>query len=280
MRALAAVAAGTVVLAAAAMAADNRPLIVRPAALLEPDAAVGVRIASRMQRAAASNGVFPRTWSLSEQVDAPLFLDPDRNPETLRAQAGAGLGVSLYRPRAPGAGGPSTDERPDWDYGSVALEASLGAEAPQGMDTADLTAGVLLGYEHELYYTRWFVPEVELGWHAVFCVGGDDGEDAGDGRGWRLDGAIGWYVPADRQGMPGPLRPLWLRLRGRGFRTFGLTDADPVRREQGLWGSAELAYRCDRWGPLHEIYIRSHAGKLPQQLEQKRGTTIGVSLWL
>ncbi|HEX2165873.1 MAG TPA: hypothetical protein VHG09_01425, partial [Longimicrobiales bacterium] len=81
-----------------------------------------------------------------------------------------------------------------------------------------------------------------------------------------------------RAWVPALLKPFWLRLNGRAFHTSGLEDVDPMRNEDGLWGSAELAWRCDGCGPVHEVYVRGNGGRLPQRLREKRAFTAGVSL--
>jgi hypothetical protein len=121
-----------------------------------------------------------------------------------------------------------------------------------------------------------------LGVEAVFCVDCDlpvTGDPADD-TGWRLGGELGWNIPADRSWVPALLKPIWLRLDGRAFHTSGLEDLDVLRNDDGLWGSAEVAYRCDRCGPVHEVYVRAHGGRLPQVLREKRAWTAGVSLAL
>jgi hypothetical protein len=107
----------------------------------------------------------------------------------------------------------------------------------------------------------------------VFCT------DCDAGDGWRLTGHAGWSIPADRAWIPAPLRPLWLRLYGRGFRDGGRTEADELRHGDGLWGSAELAWRCDACGPVHEVYVRGHGGRVPLPLRERRVVTAGVSLF-
>jgi hypothetical protein len=254
-------------------------LTVRPSVVVEPVATLGVHLKAEVDRTRVSIGDYPRNWSLSGHADAPLLLDPDRNTETLRAQVGGGLEFSLFRPTRPAKGGPTVGDLPPWNYGYVALLGSAGLEAPQDMDTADITLGLVVAYEHDQYHRLWFLPQLCLGWDAVLCVECPEGHSSDDDLGTRLNGEVGWSIPADRQWMPGTLRPLWLRLRGRGFSAHGLHDAEPVRRAKGLWGSAEVAYRFDRRGPLHEVYVRSHGGRLPQQLTGKRATTAGLSLW-
>jgi hypothetical protein len=258
--------------------AGAQALTVRPLVLIEEDPAFGVRLTSSVSRSRLLIGPFPREWHWSVRADAPLYLDPDRNPETIRARLDGGLQLSLFRPSTPAGAAPSPDDPPPWNYGYITVGLTAGVEAPQQVNTADVTAGGVLAYEHDQYHGLWFVPELRFALAAVFCMD-CDGAAGDDGRGARLDGSIGWNVPADRGWVPDPLKPLWLRLRGRAFSTSGLEGVDPVRNDDGLWGSAELAYRCDRCGPLHEVYVRGHGGRLPLRLREKRAFTAGVALW-
>lgn len=241
----------------------------------------GLRVTADLARQRILTGPFPRNWYWSAAMDAPLFTKSARNPESLRALAGAGLQVSLFRPSTPAPGRPpSPDDDAPWNYGFVALRFEAGTETPQDLRTADVTLGGSLVYEHDQYHVLWFIPELSIAYAAVFCIDcGASADTNGDDSGWRADGRIGWNVPADRGWMPHVLKPLWLRLHGRAFRTSGLQSTDPARNGEGLWGSAELAYRCDRCGPVHEIYVRGNGGRLAQRLREKRAFTAGVSLF-
>jgi hypothetical protein len=274
-------------MAAASTSACAQELRIRPAVLIEDDPLFGIRATAEVHREQVRIGAYPRNWYWSAAADAPLFTSAERNPETLRARFDGGLQISLFRPSTPVGQAPSPDDPEPWNYGYVALLLAVGAEAPQKMNTGDFTVGGAIAYEHDQYHRLWFLPEVRVAYDAVFCVDCDGSDalggaiDAGDGNdsGWRVDGQVGWSIPADRGWVPGPLRPVWLRLHGRGFRSSGLEDAGALRNDDGMWGSAEVAYRCDACGPVHEVYVRGHGGRLPQPLREKRAVTAGVSLF-
>lgn len=286
-RAVAVLFAAVALMVAAVTSVHAQELRVRPAVLIEDDPLLGIRATAEVQRDQVRIGAYPRNWYWAAAADAPLFTSADRNPETLRARFDGGLQISLFRPSTPVGRAPSPDDPEPWNYGYVALLLAVGAEAPQKMNTGDFTVGGAVAYEHDQYHRLWFLPEVRVAYDAVFCVdcdgSGTAGEaaDAGDGNdsGWRVDGQVAWSIPADRGWVPGPLRPLWLRLQGRGFRSSGLEDAGALRNDDGMWGSAELAYRCDACGPVHEVYVRGHGGRVPQPLREKRAVTAGVSLF-
>jgi hypothetical protein len=265
----------------AAAQRSTQELRIRPALVVD-EPMLGMRLTAAVTRAQLHIGAYPRDWFIAASADAPLFTTAERNPETLRGRLHGGLQLSLFRPSTPVGQAPSPDDPEPWNYGYVAVQLGAGVEAPQALGTADITVGGALAYEHDQYHRLWFVPELRIAYDAVFCVDCAAPDGAGaiaeDDTGWRVDGEIGWSVPADHAWVPGALKPFWLRLRGRAFRTSGL-HVEPVRNDEGLSGSAELAYRCDRCGPVHEVYVRGHDGRLPQQLREKRAVTAGVSLF-
>jgi hypothetical protein len=275
-----------VLIAGAVTTVRAQELRIRPTVLVEDSPLLGIRATASIQREQLQLGNYPKNWYWAAAADAPLFTSADRNPETLQARAGGGLQISLFRPSVPLGPVPSPEDPEPWNYGYFALLLAVGAEAPQRFNTADVTVGGAVAYEHDLYHRLWFLPEWRLAYDAVFCfdcapdgAGGAGTDPDGSDSGWRLDGEIGWSIPADRTWMPTVLRPLWLRLQGRGFTASGLDDAAQLRNDEGLWGSAELAYRCDACGPVHEVYVRGHGGRLPQLLREKRAVTAGVSLF-
>lgn len=233
-------------------------------------------------------GSFPREWTWAAQADAPIVWDAERNPESLRAALSGGLQISLYRPPpAPGPGGPTIDDPgAAWNYGYVALELLAAAESPQDMDFADVVLGGALTYEHDQYTRLWFLPEVRLAVGAAFCAGCDELSDADDTDHLRLDAEAGWNIPLDRTWAPAILRPVWLRLRGRVFQPWGVSedltagDDATLRSEGGRSGSAELAYRVDDVQWLHEVFVRWHGGELPVQPHERHAWRIGISLFL
>ena len=263
--------------AAASRALDAQWLEVRPNLVLDGAPTAGVRITSNASRERDLIGPLPRSWHLASFVDAPLLLAAERNPETLRARLDGGLLLSLFRPSIPVGGVPSPDDPEPWNYGFIAVQASLGIETSQRANDADLSIGGSIEYGHDRYQRLWFVPEGRIGWDFVGCSGCAEGS-AERVSGSRGHAEIGWSIPADREWMPGALRPLWLRLSGRGFVSSGFGDAVPVRNEDGLWGSAELAYRCDACGPVHELYVRAQAGRVPVSLPEEQAVLIGVAL--
>lgn len=279
MRAIRLVSAALIVLMVSMSDAAAQELRIRPVVLLEDDPAFGVRLTAEMTRDRVLIGPYPRNVSWHAMADAPLFTKPERNPETLRAQFDAGLQISLFRPSIPVGAAPSPDDPPPWNYGYVAFQLGVGAEAPQNVNTADVTVGGSFAYEHDQYHNLWFIPELRIAYDAVFCIDCDlPVAGATDDAGWRLGGELGWNIPADRAWVPALLKPIWLRLDGRAFHTSGLDNVDVLRNDDGMWGSAEVAYRCDRCGPIHEVYVRAHGGRLPQVLREKRAWTAGVSL--
>jgi hypothetical protein len=262
--------------------AAAQELGIRPVVLLEEDPAFGVHITAEMTRDRVLIGPYPKNFFWAAAVDAPLFTKSERNPEPLRARLDGGLQISLFRPSTPVGAAPSPDDPPPWNYGYVAFQLGVGAEAPQDVNMADVTVGGSFAYEHDQYHSLWFIPELRVAYDAVFCIDCDltfiaDGLNTDD-TGWRLGGELGWNIPADRAWVPALLKPIWLRLDGRAFHTSGLDTYDERHNDDGLWGSAELAYRCDRCGPVHEVYVRGNGGRLPQRLREKRAWTAGVSL--
>jgi hypothetical protein len=265
-------------LAGGSATAGAQALEVRPMVVLDGGPTGGVRLTSKISRERIEIGPFPRSWHIATLADLPFLLESERNSETLRARVDTGLLLSLFRPSTPVGALPSPDDPDPWNYGFVSAQVTVGAEAPQEVNTADMTVGGSVAYGHDQYHRLWFVPEGRVGWDAVFCVDCDPAPGDDDDTGSRLQVELGWSIPADREWMPVPLRPLWLRLRGRGFETRGLTGVAPLRSDDGLWGSAELAYRCDACGPVHEVYVRGHTGRLPLFLREERTVMGGVSL--
>lgn len=253
---------------------------VRPLVLLEDGPVFGVHATAELTRERVLIGPYPKNFFWTVTADLPWFTKPERNPEPQRLLFDGGLQISLFRPSTPVGAAPSPDDPPPWNYGYVAFLLGVGLEWPQDRNTGDLTVGGSFAYEHDQYHSLWFIPELRIAYDAVFCVDCDApvaGESAVD-TGWRLGGELGWNIPADRTWMPDLLKPLWLRLDGRAFRTSGLADVSLLRNDDGLWGSAELAYRCDRCGPVHEVYVRANGGRQPHRLREKRAWTAGVSL--
>lgn len=264
---------------AGALPAAAQDFRVRPMFLVEENPVPGVRITADITHDRVAIGPYPKNWFWTAIADAPLFTKAERNPEPLRARLEGGLQISLFRPSMPEPGQPPSPDDPEpWNRGFIALLAGVGAEAPQNMDNADIRVGGSILYGHDQYHAMWFVPELRVAYDAVFCMECDGTTPDSDDTGWRLEGDIGWSIPADRGWMPDALRPLWLRLNGRAFRTSAM-DVAQQRNDDGLWGSAELAYRCDRCGPVHEIYVRGNGGRQPQRLREKRAFTAGVSLF-
>lgn len=230
-------------------------------------------------------GSFPREWTWAALADAPVVWNADRNPESLRGALSAGLQISLYKPPPPPPEtGPTIDDAgAEWNYGYVALELLGAVEAPQDVEFADITLGGVVVYEHDQYTRLWFVPEVRLSFGTVLCASCDVTDGVADDDHLRLDGELGWNIPMDRAWVPTPLKPVWLRLRGRMFQPWGLDDeliADAPRNEGGQWGSAEVAYRVDDIEWLHEVFVRWHGGELPVQLRERHAWRAGVSLFL
>jgi hypothetical protein len=269
--------AAVLALALGAGAANAQSFEVRPMFLLDGGPTAGVRLTSDFSRERIVIGPFPRSWHVAAFADAPLFLDADRNPETLRARLDGGVLVSLFRPFVPEGGIPTPNDPPPWNLGYIAAQITLATEAPQDVNTADVMLGASIEYGHDLYHQLWFLPEARLGWDAVMCVECDPGADQ-DETGSRLYAEARWSIPADRGWMPAPLRPFWLRLEGRAFRANGVGAVEPLRNENGTWGGVELAYRCDACGPVHEVYVRGQSGDLPLALREDRAVTAGVSL--
>ena len=229
----------------------------------------------------ASVGCYPSESVLGADVDVPLAWDANMNPESLRAGAGVAWEVSLFcPPEVPANPLPGVDYG-GWDYGFVGFELVVGAEAPQSLDFTDLSVGAAVAYEHTQYQSLWFLPSASVALEAVGCVscglaaGGDETAHA------RLDAHLGWSVPFDRQLVPVPLRPIWLRLRGRGFWTFDLpAGLAAVRMEDGYSGSMEVGYRLDRTDWLYEVYIRWSGGELPVLAAPQRAWIAGVTVML
>jgi len=251
---------------------------VSPFVLLDGGPTAGLRFDVDVRRDRDMIGPYPRSLRYAFSVDGAYLLDEERNSETIRSLIDVGYLISLFRPSTPVGAIPSPDDPPPWNRGWVALQLGAGIEAPQDWSTSDFTVGGSLEYGHDQYQTLWFLPEARVEWGYVRCVDCDtttaDAEDAGS----RMQGELAWSIPADREWMPSPLRPLWLRLQGRGFATSGLDEVGALRNEDGMWGSAELAYRCDGCGPLHEVYVRGFGGQLPIAMEDEVGVGVGASL--
>lgn len=235
-------------------------------------------------------GSFPREWTWAAIADAPIVWNASRNPESLRGALSAGLQISLYKPPPPPPEtGPTIDDPgAAWNYGYVAFELLAAVEAPQDVEFADITLGGVIVYEHDQYTRLWFVPELRASFGTVLCASCDDTDSAGvdaatDDQHLRIDAELGWNIPMDRAWVPGPLKPVWLRLRGRMFQPWGLNEEfleDTPRSEGGRWGSAEVAYRVDDIAWLHEVFVRWHGGELPVQLRERHAWRVGVSLFL
>ncbi|HEX2166618.1 MAG TPA: hypothetical protein VHG09_05210, partial [Longimicrobiales bacterium] len=197
--------AAVLMLLVSAAAASAQTIDIRPLLLLEENPVPGIRIATEYAQTRVLIGPYPKNWYWHAFADAPLFTKADRNRETLRAQIDGGLQISLFRPSLPAPGQPpSPDDPPPWNYGFVALQLGVGAEAPQNVRTADVTLGASLAYEHDQYHSLWFIPELRIAYDAVFCIDCNDAatlEHSGD-TGWRANGDIGWNIPADRAWVP------------------------------------------------------------------------------
>ena len=269
-------------LTASASVASAQDVRIRPLVLVEDDPVFGVHATGELTRERVLIGPYPKNFFWSVAAGLPWFTKPERNPEPQRIQFDGGLQISLFRPSTPVGAAPSPDDPPPWNFGYVAFQLGVGAEAPQDVNMADVTIGASFAYEHDQYHSLWFMPELRIAYDAVFCIDCDltviADAPAPDDAGWRLAGELGWNIPADRAWMPALLKPIWLRLDGRAFHTSGLDEFDELHNDDGLWGSAELAYRCDRCGPVHEVYVRGNGGRLPQRLREKRTWTAGVSL--
>ncbi|MFW6078120.1 MAG: hypothetical protein ACODAE_00755 [Gemmatimonadota bacterium] len=270
-----------VALPAAPAAAQD--IALRPALLRDDD---GVVPALRITAELASSGLdtrtaFPREWAWSLDVDAPLAWDARRNPERLAADGRIGGRLSLYRPPEPGANPlPDDPGSESWDLGYLALQLRLGLEALQHGDLVDVNIGASLGYEHDRYEALWFVPEWRLEAGLVACahcdstVGHDDGT-----RHSRLDVDLRWSLMLDRGWMPAFGKPLWLRLRGRAFRAWGMPAALAALREvDGAWASIELAYEIDGLDWLDEVHVRWSDGEIPVRLGDRRTWAVGMTV--
>jgi hypothetical protein len=255
-------------------------LRLRPTAILADGSVVpALRLTARHESGALVIGPFPREWGWAVEADAPLTWDRRRNPEPLRAELRGGLHLSLFGPRVPPEGVPTPDHDPGPSHGYLAFHLRAAAEAPQRPSQADVAVGFSARFEHDEVDRLWFLPELGLGFGAVACVRCDLPEDEGRVHP-RLEVEAGWNVPLDRAWTPDPLRPLWLRVRGRAFRTWGMSPAaEALRHERGGWGSAELAYAVDRAHRIQEVYVRWHGGDLPVRLRERRAWAAGITLF-
>jgi hypothetical protein len=261
------------------LSAHAQELRIRPALLFADDDPIpGLRFTLTGERGDLFiREAFPGEWTWAASIDAPLTWDADRNPEALRADLSSGLQISLFRAATPPGAVPTPDDPPPVSYGYVALDLRLAAEAPQALDDGDASIGVAFLYEHDQYHRLWFLPELRVEYGGVACVGCDT---TGENTHARLDGEIGWNIPFDRGWVPSPLRPLWVRLRGRAFETWGLDgELEMIRHSDGRWGSGELAYRIDGAGWLHELFVNWRGGDVPQKLPTDRAWSAGASVF-
>lgn len=258
--------------------AHGQALEVRPTLLFADGINAGVRFRSDVERTGALIGSYPRTWRMAVRVDAPILLDRRNNPEPMMARLDLGGLVSLFRPSVPVDGIPTPEDPPPWNRGFLTAQITVGAEAPQDFHTADVTVGAALEYGHDQYDPMWFVPEVRIAWEALLCVDcATDPDPTRNQQGTRLHGAVSWNIPADRAWVLSFLRPVWVRLEARAFTTSGLTN--PVSRAaDGIWGNAEVVYRCDNCGPIHELYVRGQSGTLSIQMQRHHTVTAGLGL--
>lgn len=262
--------------------AGAQQLRIRPALLLaDGDVFPGLRFTLEGTRGGLviqTNN--PREWSFGADVDVPLTWDADRNPEPLRAALRGGLQLSFFQASTPTGGVPSPDDPAAVSNGYLSLDLKLAGEAPQSFDFGDAAFGVAVSYEHDQYHRLWFVPEVSLAFDGVVCIECETDAEEVDNPHTRLAGEIGWSVPLDRGWVPGPVRPVWIRLQGRGFKTWGMDERlESIRHPDGLWGMAELAYRLDNTGWLHELFVNWRVGDHPQRLLQDRAWGIGASVY-
>jgi hypothetical protein len=243
---------------------------------------LGARATYRWDNHAVSpGGRLPWARSAGITADLPGTVDPDRNPESLRAELRGGVFLSLFNPPSPPPDPVPGERYGSWNYGYLSASARLSVEAPQRLDRADFLAGVVLIYEHDQYQGLWFLPELRLAADRGICAGCDlpSGVE-GDRDFTRLEGEAAWYVPLDRHWMPDPLRPLWLRPGVRAFLSRGMGEVlDAQRPDEGVGGRVELAYRLDdsRW--LHEVYLRWSGGNVPVFRGDRRAWGVGVTVF-
>lgn len=247
--------------------AQERGLRLGPSLLrADGETTFGARATYRWDNhAVRRSGRLPWARSAGIAANLPGTVDPDRNPESLRAEIRGGAFLSLFNPPSPPPDPVPGERYGSWNYGYLSASARLSVEAPQRLDRADLLAGVVLIYEHDQYQELWFLPELRLAADRGVCAGCDlpPGVE-GDRDFTRLEGEAAWYVPLDRSWMPDPLRPLWLRPGVRAFLFRGMGDGlDAQRPDEGVGARMELAYRLDdsRW--LHEVYLRWSGGNVP-----------------
>jgi hypothetical protein len=252
-------------------AQDVPPLRIAPALLGASELTPGVRVAVDLNRRFIQLDGTPRRARIGLDLDFPLALRAERNPETLRAEAGVGLLLAGIRVATPVAGQPPPLDAPR-RLGFLELVVEARAEAAQRLTDADLGLAAGLAYEHDRD-DLWLVPAVELALALVDCVGCD--LPAGEGsRSRRLELRSDWSIPLS------PRAPaLRLRPGARLFRAWGMgEELASLREGRGAWGQVELAWAVDGVAWLHEVHAGWRGGRLPVAVAEERAWSVGITI--
>ncbi len=215
--------------------------------------------------------VYPRRMQAEFSTTGAAALDPEANPETIRAGGAAGWFIALFRPPIdPDPTDPDAVPVGGFDYGSVSIGLSADVESDQRFREVNAALGGRVAYVNSRQDYPWpLLPAVRLQFGAILPLA-TEAEDRIDAH-TRGDLYAAWHLPLPQTPIIAHAE-LWY---------WSALDAElqDQRTETGLFGSIALAYRVA--APLaeitiHEVFVRWSSGEAPVRPGSQSAWMIGI----